>query len=152
MSEKYKNYIIYVLLIFAIGGFIYSLISVIGSTSETTIATKSQPVTTSNLKAINTGTTDSGDVSVELEPEGVSGGKMKVKISVNTHSVDLSPFDLKKITTLEYAGKSLSPVSAPSLSGHHSYGTLTFDLVQEPNSFTIKIKGIPKVQERVFKW
>jgi hypothetical protein len=105
-----------------------------------------------SYKAISSGTTGSGDVSIELEPIDVSENSMKVKVSINTHSVDLGEFDLMKITTLEYNGKTVQPTSAPSLGGHHVYDTLVFDTDERPGSFTIRIKGIPKVQERIFDW
>jgi len=38
------------------------------------------------------------------------------------------------------------------MSGHHVYGQLIFNLDAMPGSFTIKIKGIPLVDERVYQW
>ncbi len=103
-------------------------------------------------KSIDSGSTGSGDVSIELTPLGIEDNQFKVEVAVNTHSVDLSQFNLKEITTLEYNGKSVNPVSAPGLDGHHSSGEIVFDIGEETDSFTIKIKGIPKVEERVFAW
>ena len=104
------------------------------------------------FRSISTGTTDNGDISVELTPKGVVAGVLTVKASINTHSVDMSGLDLKKITTLEYDGKSISPTSAPPLNGHHINGDITFNVNGDIKAFTISIKGIPKVQERVFEW
>ena len=104
---------------------------------------------------ISTGSTGPGDVSVELTPFSSENGLLKVNIAVNTHSVDLSQFDLKEITLLEYKDKFYKPVEAPALRGHHSNGILTFNISPENNideSFTIKISGIPNVKERVFSW
>jgi len=104
------------------------------------------------FKTISTGSLDSGDASVDLTPRGIENGKFAVDISINTHSVDLSQFDLMEITTLEYEGKAIKPVSAPKLSGHHSSGGLIFDTGDEIKNFKITIKGIPAVDERIFEW
>ncbi len=103
-------------------------------------------------ETIATGSTGAGDVLVELAPRGVTNGRLEVDIVVNTHSVSLEQFDLREITMLEFSGKSLKPVSAPALSGHHSSGTLVFEVSEPVSSFRISIKGIPKVDERVFEW
>jgi len=104
------------------------------------------------FKTISTGSTDNGDVLLDLTPRDMENGKFAVDISLNTHSVDLSQFDLMQITTLEYNGKTIKPLSAPELSGHHSSGTLSFDTDTEIKNFRIIIKGIPAVEERVFEW
>ncbi len=109
-------------------------------------------VPAATFKTISAGSTDSGDVLVELTPKGTKSEKFEVDVSVNTHSVDLSQFNLMKITLLEYEGKTIRPVSAPKLSGHHSSGELIFDTGKEIKSFKITIKGIPAVDERVFEW
>lgn len=98
------------------------------------------------------GDTGSGDVAVGLTPLGFKDGNLVMEISANTHSVDLSEFDLKKLITLEYEGNVINPVSAPQLNGHHSYGELIFDVGNEITGYSIKITGIPKVEERVFEW
>ncbi len=105
------------------------------------------------FESISSGSTSQGDVSVELTPHpAIESGRLLVDIAVNTHSVDLTQFDLREIASLEYEGGSISPVSAPSLSGHHNSGTLAFDVGALPATFTIRITGIPAVQERVFRW
>lgn len=105
------------------------------------------------FEKISSGSTNSGDVSVELTPHAsLEGGKMVVDISVNTHSVDLTRFDLRGLTLLEYGAASLRPVSALKLEGHHNSGTLVFETGTMPKEFTIRIRGIPAVEERVFTW
>lgn len=113
-------------------------------TTETFEALKYKPITT--------GTTSSGDVSIELQPHEVENGILIVDLWADTHSVDLSEYDLLQITTLEFGASSISPTTAPALGGHHVSGTLEFEVDQPISSFSIKIKGIPKVQERVFNW
>ncbi len=106
-----------------------------------------------NLEIIATGSTDEADVLIELTPESIRNGKLTVNLSANTHSVDLSKFDLTKITTLEYAGKTVAPVSAPSMSGHHVSGELVFQVVEESlERFQITIRGIPAKEERTYIW
>lgn len=104
------------------------------------------------FKTFSTGSTDSGDVLIELTPKGMKSGKFEVDISLNTHSVDLGQFDLVKVTSLEYEGKAIKPVSAPELSGHHGSGTMVFDTGKEIKNFKVTIKGIPAVEERVSEW
>jgi len=99
------------------------------------------------------GTTGQGDVEMQLSPQKPEGTSFAVGIAVNTHSVDLSPFDLKKITTLQFDGKSINPSEAPSLEGHHASGTLLFTGVDGiGKEFTITIKGIPQITDRKFSW
>ena len=151
MKKDYENYILYGLLVLVVAGLIFSFSGFFGNKPAKAIAAASTDDGT-GFKSINTGSTDTGDVSIELTPQKADNGQLKIKISANTHSVDLSQFDLKDITTLEYNGKVIKPVSAPALSGHHNDGELVFNTKEKINSFTIKIRGIPNVEERVFKW
>ncbi len=105
-----------------------------------------------DFKTVLTGTTDSGSVSIALTPLGVIDGLFSVKIAANTHSVSLGQFDLQEITTLEVHGKKIKPVSAPALGGHHVRGTIDFNIQEPMTDFTIKIMGIPNIDERVFEW
>lgn len=100
----------------------------------------------------STGTTGTGDVQIDLTPHDFNNGILEVDMAVNTHSVDLSQFDLKEITTLTIDGQEFKPTEAPSLSGHHSGGTLVFNPQKEADSFTITITGIPQPQSRKFSW
>jgi len=109
-------------------------------------------IETNIFKTVSTGSLDSGDASVDLTPRGMENEKFAVDFSINTHSVDLSQFDLMQITVLEYDGKAIKPISAPALTGHHNSGTLIFDTGKEIRNFRITIKGIPAVEERVFEW
>jgi hypothetical protein len=100
----------------------------------------------------STGSMGSGDALVELTPATVGRERLILKFIINTHSVRLNGFDLKQITTLEYKGKELKPVKASRIGGHHSSGTIEFTTGEEIGSFIIRIKGIPRVEERVFEW
>ncbi len=100
----------------------------------------------------STGSMSSGDTMIELTPHIADKNRLVVKFRVNTHAVRLSRYDLKDITTLEYEGKVLKPVKTSSIGGHHSSGKFIFIIGEQIESFTIRIKGIPKVQERVYVW
>ena len=98
------------------------------------------------------GTTSEGDVAIEIQPTFVRDGVITADMSVNTHSVDLSPFDLKESITLEYNGKKAKPTNVPTLSGHHSGGQLIFNIGETPKKFSITLKGVPLTQLRRFEW
>jgi len=99
-----------------------------------------------------TGSLQNGDVAIELTPIGMKNGRFEVQITANTHSVDLSQFDLMEITTLAYENKDIKPLSSPKLNGHHSSGTMAFDIKKEISSFRIIINDIPNMEKRVFEW
>ena len=98
-----------------------------------------------------TGSMGSGDAVVELKPT-LKNNWLILKFSINTHSVRLNRYDLKDITTLEYKGNVLKPIKAGRIGGHHSSGTIVFDVAEDIGSFTIRIQGIPRVNERIYKW
>ena len=100
----------------------------------------------------SSGSMNPGDVLIELTPKYIAPGKLIVKFAMNTHTVDLSQFNLKELTTLLYGSKKVKPTEANRLRGHHSFGLIVFDLEESPEKFTITIKGIPKENKRVFVW
>lgn len=106
----------------------------------------------SRFPTISTGTTAEGDVQIDLSPKGVNSGQLFVAVSANTHSVELSAYNLAELAVLEYGGKSVRPSSAPAFSGHHNSGSLVFNVDEDLQAFTITIRGIPAVSERVFAW
>ncbi|MBI4150527.1 hypothetical protein HY492_00200 [Candidatus Woesearchaeota archaeon] len=142
------DYLLIGVLVLVLGALAFALIAwfVPGANPATA------PSSSSGFAAIDSGTTDTGDVSIALTPLGVKDGLLQVSIAANTHSVDLAPFDLAQMTTLTADGQDYQPVSAPSLSGHHTSGTLAFALETMPKSFTITIVGIPAVETRTFAW
>ena len=119
---------------------------------DTTQEPIQEDVVQAAFPTVTTGTTETGDVAIELVPKGIQNGKLIVDLSVNTHSVDLTQFDLAAITTLTYDGKTAKPISAPQLTGHHTSGTMEFPMDGKPSSFTITILGMPALAERVFSW
>lgn len=150
------NILIGIVLILIIGIIAYLTLwpRTIGGIDGAAVSTQSNQVSSTEIfKAISTGSTDQGDVAIELTPRGVINGKLIIDFAANTHSVSLEQFDLKKITTLEHEGKIIKPSEASYLSGHHPYGSIAFDIgKEEAESFIVKIKGIPNIEERIFKW
>jgi|SRR3989338_8691531 len=98
------------------------------------------------------GKTSESAVTIDLEPHQFENGVLEIDISLNTHTIDMSGFDLKKQVKLVIGEDEYYPVSAPSLGGHHNSGTLRFEIPEEPGEHMIIITGIPDVAERIFKW
>ncbi len=105
-----------------------------------------------SFEPITTGSMESGDAVLELSPSMKGAGRLVVGFAANTHSVDLSRYDLKEITTLEFDGKEIRPSKADRLRGHHAYGKIVFDVGREIDSFRIKVVGIPAMEERIYEW
>jgi len=123
---------------------------------QTNPATVSTPaVQTSSQKSVSitktTGTTEQGDVEITLTP-AYQNGQLVFSLSANTHSIDLSQFDLKKLTLLTVSDKEFTPVSSSVLQGHHSSGNIVFSLDQKPEKFSVMIQGIPQLQTRTYVW
>lgn len=149
---KNENIVLVGLLILVIGGLAYAATGFSRNQAPTATETGTAAETSSSFQSIPSGSTGIGDVSVVLTPKSMVGGRLEVEIAVNTHSVSLSQFDLQELTRLEYNGHTVKPSSAPGLGGHHSSGILAFDIGDDIGKFRIVIKGIPKVEERVFEW
>lgn len=131
---------------------VLTAIIVIGIYSIYGLTQSNSPANLNTLGMISTGSTDSGDVEIGLIPVKIDNRNLILNIALNTHSVDLSQFDLKQITVLRYNGKTAYPIEAPKIVGHHSSGSIVFNVNGDLKDFTITIKGIPKVEERVYEW
>ena len=159
IAERHLLYGILVVAVAALGFSVWSLGSEFfqnpatqPTTTSTAPTSSTQSLTQSFLEPITTGSTDQGDVAIELTPSKIDNGLLEVALAANTHSVDLSQFDLQKTITLEYDGQKIAPTSVPVLQGHHASGRLNFNLGTNTKTFTIRIIGIPQVQERLFIW
>ena len=95
--------------------------------------------------------TDEGRVTVKLTPIKFEDGKLYFEISLNTHSVELGQFNLTELTSLEFEGKEIKPISAPETGSHHSSGILVFNTGKELDRFTVKIRDLDS-EERTFNW
>jgi len=145
MKLKYEEYVIYTLLIITI--------LVLGYTGLNIFDNNIFSLNTKNIKEYQTisGTTNQGDVSIELVPKSLINNNLVLEIKVNTHTIDLNQYDLSKITTLEYNKQKIMPYKVPQLQGHHINGEIIFKIEEKINEFKIIIKGIPKIEERIFK-
>ena len=130
------------IIVILLGGLIYSISGFFVNSDKINI-----PAGSDKLKKKNSEST----VTVDLTPK-FENGRLYVNMEVNTHTVDLSQYDLKDIVALEFEGKSIKPVSAPKLSGHHNSVQLIFDVGKELSNFKIIVKDLPDIQERVFEW
>jgi hypothetical protein len=91
-------------------------------------------------------------------------GTLAVQVKLDTHAVDLDQYHLEKLAVLRDAqGREVQALGleSPSGSGHHREGVLTFPgtdatgkplLTPEAKSFTLILRGIGGVSERVFRW
>jgi len=143
MKKDYEKYLIYSSFVIIIALLVYVGVSLYGK--DDLIDYPAQ------FQTVSSGTTDSGDVSIELTPR-FNNNKLEADIKANTHSVDLSQFDLSQITALEYNNKIVKPISAPKLESHHPSGALIFQIDKDIKNFKITINGIPKNNQRVFIW
>ncbi|HLC60684.1 MAG TPA: hypothetical protein VJJ52_04600 [Candidatus Nanoarchaeia archaeon] len=143
-----NDYIIYGILAVVFGIAAYTIFTL---TNNSEVTAQEQNLN-SGFQMITSGSTDPGSAQIDLTPKRVENWQLKVDFAINTHSVDLSQYDLAKITILEYGGKRINPISAPELQGHHNSGTLVFNVDKTLNKFKIIIVGIPNVQERIFEW
>lgn len=98
-----------------------------------------------------------GLVEVDVTPVDVSpnSDSWKFNITLNTHSVELDQ-DLTKIGVLvDDKGSVYQPQSWEGTppGGHHREGVLTFSPPPaNPDSITLKIRGVGGVVERSFTW
>jgi hypothetical protein len=129
-------------------GIVFSIASL---NNEVNFTTEAMASGTRTLDTKTTGSLDSGDAIVELTPK-IDKNRLIVIFSINTHSVRLSSIDMKTMTTLEYGNKVLKPVKASRVGGHHASGEIIFNIEDDIDSFKIKIKGIPKIEDRVYEW
>lgn len=123
-----------------------------GCSNDAQTATKNNNQNSPAFGTVYTGSMEAGDSVIEITPKGIENGKFIVDISLNTHSVDLSQYDLMEITTLQYNDKKINPESSPKLTGHHNSGTMVFDIGKVPENFSITITGIPNIENRMFEW
>ena len=132
--------------------FLVLAILIAGCEKEIGLPDNQIAVDNTEFETVYTGSTNEGDVEISLKPISVKDGIVEMEIVANTHSVELNQFDLKSVTVLEHGGKIIAPLEAPVLDGHHTSGKIVFEAGENIENFVVKIRGIPKVEERVFEW
>lgn len=145
------DYLVYGLLAVVTAILVYSVAGLMNGGNATGTSAV-QEKGNAGFRTISSGSTEPGSAQIDLTPKGIVNGKLGIDFAVNTHSVELSQYDLAKTTVLEYNGRKILPTAAPKLEGHHSSGTLIFNVGESLNNFKIIIRGIPDVEERVFEW
>lgn len=108
---------------------------------------------------------DRGEGAVEIEvtlvlpgsPDAAKYGadtQTVFLVSMNTHSVDLSAYDLTTISELLVAGRTYTPARWVSTSddSHHRAGALLFPKVDRGVVLEVRIKTIAGVPVRAFRW
>ena len=93
-----------------------------------------------------------GDISFHLTPRPWASGRLILDVRADTHSGDLADVKLRDVVTLQVGNQVYSPVEATPLAGHHAEGSITFDVAQTPNRFTVTIKGVRSMGELRFEW
>jgi hypothetical protein len=113
------------------------------------------------------GDTNSGNVQVdvtlatkdnaaEIDAGDYDLSKEQVfNVAMNTHSVDITGYDMADISFLKTDGKKARASkwdSAEEGGGHHLSGFLVFEKSAEAKELKLIIKGIAGVAEREFSW
>lgn len=102
---------------------------------------------------------DQGAVKVSatyLMPKEGEGNNVSFQLTLDTHSVNLSEYDLEKISFIQFDEK--EPVAGGvwdfTGSGHHFKGIITFNRQTPPGTQKVRllIRGVANVKERVLEW
>lgn len=114
-------------------------------------------VESSGAAAAPTTRTDSGGgVTVKVTPVGLkASGALRFEVVLDTHSVDLDAYDLKRLVVLrDRAGNVYHPTSVESKgSGHHRSATVIFPTPSNNTKHVeLVIQGVAGIKERVFQW
>lgn len=136
-----------IIILLAAGVVVYSFLSFAGSPL---FSGTDAPLSSSGSSS--SGSISEGDVTVDVQLLSKEKGQILFSIALNTHSVDLSQFDLQELITLEYGSNILKPVSVPKLSGHHASGTVRFEATGQAPNFIVRVQGIPQEMEREFRF
>jgi hypothetical protein len=142
-------------------GFILSILTAVallvtacGGASGST-SSVSPPTLAAASAALDTQTSDAGNVVVDVTPISLGGARWDFKVSFNTHSVNLA-FDPAQISLLRCdQGQEFQPVawdgSGPG--GHHRSGVLSFARPDHRvSSVELVMRGVAQVPERIFHW
>lgn len=106
----------------------------------------------SDASLSSSGSISEGDVTVDVQLLSKENGQILFSIAFNTHSVDLSQFDLQELITLEYGSSVLQPLAVPQLSGHHASGTVRFAMLEPAKDVIVRVRGIPQEIDREFRF
>ena len=149
MKPEYEQYLTYALLIVIVLVLSYTGLNLFNGSAVSLSSENKEEIQA--VSGAVSGTTNSGDVSIELILKSFVNDYLVLEMKVNTHTVDLTQYDLSKIATLEYNRKKIMPYTAPKLTGHHTNGEIVFKIEEKISDFKVIINGIPLIDERIFK-
>jgi hypothetical protein len=105
---------------------------------------------------------DGGGVQIQVnyDPKQPADGVIRFQVAMNTHSVELSQFDLGKLTrlTLEPGGELIAATWKPEGNGggHHVSGELTVPdptgLITKAKSLKLELRDVAGEASRQFQW
>lgn len=93
-----------------------------------------------------------GPITITLTPTEMRGDSLLVDVRLDTHSGDLARLDLQRQVRLVAAGRSHAPTEAVALGGHHSGGTLAFQVGTLPERFEIVVTGLDPAGPVALRW
>lgn len=93
-------------------------------------------------------------VVVTLTEAPAVGAPLRVKVSLDTHSVGLDTIAFDRVVALRTSAGDLSPtaVEASQGGGHHRSALLVFPPPAEAGPVSIVVKDVGGVAERAFVW
>lgn len=94
-------------------------------------------------------------VAVTLTPLPAIGTPIKVKVSMDTHSVALDDIAFEEVVALRTpAGPDLAPTAVEQVTGggHHRQAVLVFPPLAQAGELRIVVKNVGGVAERSFVW
>jgi hypothetical protein len=100
------------------------------------------------MKRLSTGDMKNGGVRIEIEPVAYRDGVLECRFYANTHVGNLGGHDLKMQARLYVEDAVYERVSVDKMRGHHASGVISFRVPIPPAKFSIKITGIPNVNEK----
>jgi hypothetical protein len=153
-----KKFVVF-MTVFIIAAFAYIFLKDAGNNtvimSEAAAEKNQKQIIAQSFSPKTTGSMGPEDAVVELTPKWIDRNTFEVKFSINSHSVSLNGFDLMQIAVLEHEEHVFKPAKASRVGGHHSAGVIVFNVggsIGIKDSFKIRLRGIPKVQDRVYEW
>jgi len=91
-----------------------------------------------------------------LSSQGTVNEKIALRLTFDTHSVDLSQYDFKKISFIQIDDQKPQPGESWDFTGagHHFKGIITFDQTLPVGTQKVRllIRGLDGVEERIFEW
>lgn len=75
-------------------------------------------------------------------------------VALDTHSVDLTGYDLARLSELRVSAKTYTPLRWESVtdSSHHRSGALIFPKIEAGSAVELVVKNIAGVPARTFRW